>query len=170
MSQKKSVYWQTDSQAARMLGRLLSSSSSLSQSAGRREVALAGQTLNRRYSGWRQHKLATGQVLFHMMGVGGASERQHADCPSKGEHNLGRRGVGLGGKARDGGMAQYVGICGEKREPLIGDLLLLAEKPHVAVPAETGVAAVLDKRRSHGVDCRHLLKLSQSNVAHPEKT
>ena len=66
-------------------------------------------------------------------------------------------------------MAQHVGICGEKRKALIDDISLPAEEPYLAVPAETGVAAVLDEGRRFGVGCSHLLKLPQPDIAHAEK-
>src|SRR5208282_4225703 len=66
--------------------------------------------------------------------------------------------------------AWHLLIRGEKRESLIDDFALLAKQSHGAVPAEAGVAAVLHKCRKFGAGGRHLLQMTQGNIAYAEET
>src|SRR5579872_2565562 len=67
-------------------------------------------------------------------------------------------------------MAQHLGIGGEQREALIGNLALLAEAPYLAVPTEPRVTAVLHKFGRLGMRGRHLLKMLKRNIADPKET
>jgi len=87
----------------------------------------AGKRLNRLYGLRRKLKVEAGQILPHVLGVGGARQRQHADATREREHYLRGRSVGLPGQAIDKRMAEHFDIRGEKREALINNLVLLAE-------------------------------------------
>ena len=67
-------------------------------------------------------------------------------------------------------MMQHLRIRSEKRETLIDNLSLRAEKPHLAIPTQTRETAVLHKCGGFGMRGSHLLKMLQRNIAHPEET
>ena len=79
----------------------------------------------------------------------------------EGKDNLGRRRVELRGESCDEGMAQDFDICREYREALIDDVSLAAEGAHIAVPAATGLASVLDECRRFRMGPGHLLQLAE---------
>src|SRR6202049_1217297 len=105
-----------------------------------------------------------------MLAVGGASQRQHPGRAREAKHYLGRSGGNASGKPGDQRMTQHLRVRGKKRKALIGNLALLAEPSYVAVPTEARETPVLHKCRRFGMCGRHLLKMLQRNIAHPEKT
>src|SRR6266404_815277 len=62
--------------------------------------------LNRIYSIQWQFQRTAFKVLPHVIGAGCARKREHADLTRESEDNLGRRGILLRGKSRDGGMME----------------------------------------------------------------
>src|ERR1700733_6626369 len=64
---------------------------------------------------------------------------------------------------------EHLRIRGEKREPLVDNLSLRAEKPYLAVPTQARETAVLHKRGRLRLRGNHLLKMLQRNITHPEE-
>jgi len=105
-----------------------------------------------------------------VLGVGRTGEPKHADRPREAEHHLGGRRPDPPGDAGDQLVVQHFAIGGEQREPLVHDPALLAERPHVTIPAAPGEAAVLHERRRLGAAERHLREMPPRHVAHAEQT
>ncbi len=122
---------------------------------------LPSDCLNRIHSLHRQFQGAACEVLFHVVGAGSSSKWQHADGAGEGKNYLGRRGIFLCGEGADGRMTQHFNVGREQRKSLVDDVVFAAEVPNFAVPAEAGVASVLDERWWFRMCARHLLQLTQ---------
>ncbi len=114
--------------------------------------------------------VADRQVLFHVLGAGRAGQRQHPHGLREAENNLGRGDFVTCGNFGHHWVAQHFRIGSQQREALVHDVSIFAKQSHIAIPAEPGVAAILNERRSLGVDGRHLHEVPPRNVAHAEQT
>jgi hypothetical protein len=69
-----------------------------------------------------ERKVAAGQILLHVLGVGGAGERQDPDRLREAEHHLSPRGLATCGDPGDQRVPQDLRVGGEQREALVDDL------------------------------------------------
>ena len=118
-------------------------------------------------AGW-ERQLPAGQILFHVLEIGSAGQRQYPNGSRKAEYDLGRsRLSALAASFATKGWRKTSTFAVKKRKALIDDLSFPAKCSHIAIPPEAGIAAVLHKRRDF---CRrsHLLQMLQGDVAHSE--
>src|SRR5580658_3590547 len=66
-------------------------------------------------------------------------------------------------------MMQHVHICGQQRETLIHNLPPAAEAAYLAVPAQSGKAAILHEGGSLCMGSSHVLQMMQRDIADAEK-
>ena len=66
-------------------------------------------------------------------------------------------------------MLEHFRIRRQQRETLIHDVVLITEFSHLAIPAESGKATVLNEYRHLCTRCLHLLQVFQRNVAEAEQ-
>src|SRR5205807_1432437 len=101
------------------------------------------ERLNGPHGVWRDCQARAGEVLLHVLGVGGAGQRQNSYRVGEGKQDLGGSCVQARGKFTNQWMMNNFHVRGEQREALINDLALLAELSYFAVPAGAREAAVL---------------------------
>src|SRR5581483_3376264 len=125
----------------------------------RKESSLACNRFDCFHDIRRKGQGQTRQILLQVFGVAAAGQWQDADSAGETEDHLRGSNSQVAGEGDEGRVLQDLGIGGEQRESLVGDVVAGAEVAHIAIPSETSETAVLDECWQLGAGRVHLLEM-----------
>jgi hypothetical protein len=82
-----------------------------------------------------------------MLPIGRAGQGQHADLHGESKHQLRKPHTVLGGHGPHFGIGEQPLIGSQQREPLVDDAVSPADRPHIPVPPQRRITAILHHHR-----------------------